>query len=94
MTAKLIIGIVLVIFGGYITVMNWLCVIYSVKENKFHSSVPILGGLNLTAGFLLLLPKSYLWLSFLGLFIDYGSLPMLIGLVIFLIKEKINKCDR
>lgn len=74
--------------------MNWLCVIYSVKENKFHSSVPILGGLNLTVGLLLLLPKSYLWLSFLGLFIDYGTLPVFIGWGVFLIKEKINKRDK
>lgn len=88
MTAKLIIGIVLVIFGGYITVMNWLCVIYSVKKNEFHSSVPFLGGINLTVGLFILLPEPYVWLSFLGLFIDYGTLPILIGAVVFKLKNK------
>lgn len=88
MTAKLIIGIVLVIFGGYFTVMNWLCVIYSVKKNEFHSSVPFLGGLNLTVGLFILLPEPYVWLSFLGLFIDYGTLPILIGAVVFKLKNK------
>lgn len=91
---KLVIGIILSLFGGYITIMNWLCVYYSCKENKFHSAVPLLGGVSLTVGSALILNVlcKRLWLlSFLGLVIDYGSLPAFVsslGYYLFVYKKK------
>lgn len=92
MTAKLIIGTLLLIFGGLITAVNWMHVICWLKDKNYHSSsIPFIGGINLTVGLFLILPESYMYLSFLGLAADFGTLPILISTALFQIRKSYQK---
>jgi len=92
MTAKLIIGTVLLIFGGLIAAGNWAHVICWLKDKNYHSSsIPFIGGINLTVGLFLILPEAYMYLSFLGLAADFGTLPILISTALFQIKKSYQK---
>jgi hypothetical protein len=66
------IALVLMTLGGLIAAMNWLSIFQSWRTGRFHSAIPLIGGLFLCVG-MLLLPSTrpYAWAA---LPLDYGTI--------------------
>ncbi|MHC5138653.1 MAG: hypothetical protein ACYSOF_01995, partial [Planctomycetota bacterium] len=66
-----IIGIILVLFGGFVSFLNWVYVYLSYKQKRYVSSIPLLGGLSLALGLYCLYQSIY---AFFAIFADYGTI--------------------
>lgn len=75
MTATIILSVILISAGGYLSVLSWGVLVRWLRHDKSTSWFPFLGG-GLLAGGVALLPWDCLsrlwWLAFL---LDYGSIP-------------------
>ena len=70
----IIIGIILILFGGLVTFANWR-LIYEWYRYKRHSSqIPFMGGLSLALGIYCLYPTVY---AFLAIFADPATYSLL-----------------
>lgn len=76
------------LFGIWITAANWGGIYCWFRYKKHTSSIPLLGGLSLFISLLLIVKPPYKILSVIPFVIDYGSLPLLIHTIWFLIKNK------
>jgi hypothetical protein len=64
--------------GAYIATINWLCIYWSNRDKKHHSSVPFIGALFLGVGLAgFSATRSFWWTS---IFLDYGTLIGILGL--------------
>jgi hypothetical protein len=64
--------------GAYVSAVNWLCIYWSHRDKKYHSSVPLIGAFFLGLGFLgFSTTRPFWWTS---IFIDYGTLIAILGL--------------
>jgi len=86
--AQWIAGSLLILFGGFIAVMNWWILIRTMRDKQGVSFAPLLGGILLMLG-LLLLPvdglRTWCWV---GLLLDFGSLPLLFWAIVEAIKGR------
>jgi len=82
---------ILAVMGGYLTIMNYLCLAAAVFHHKHSSMIPLLGGLFLAIA-LLACPlhsvQAYVWVPFV---IDLGCLALLIDCFRFFIIQKGHK---
>ena len=67
----IIIGIILVLFGSLISLLNWWYLYMSISQKRHVSSIPLFGGLFLALGLYCLTRSIY---SFFGIFADYGTI--------------------
>ena len=77
MLALQVIALVLMSLGGFIAVANWLSIYLSWYTGRFHSPIPVIGGLFLFVG-MFLLPAMRLW-SWTAVLLDYGTMGLLIA---------------
>jgi hypothetical protein len=75
---RTVLVVVLLSFGGLVSLANWAALVQSMLRRRFVSAVPLFGAALLAAG-LLLHPRSrpYAWLAVV---LDYGTLALLIAL--------------
>jgi hypothetical protein len=71
-------GWALLTLGGLIALLNWFSLYWTWHTGRFSSAVPLIGGVLLTGG-ILLLPggRPYAWMGALA---DYGTLVCLVAL--------------
>ncbi|MBC2592657.1 hypothetical protein H5P28_00125 [Ruficoccus amylovorans] len=71
---------VLLLFGGYIAVMNWAVFVNNhVLKKQWASAIPFIGGFVLTMG-IVLLPITGSWkYAWIPLLLDWGSVPVVIA---------------
>lgn len=68
----------LMALGGFVAALNWLYLFQTWYTGRFHSPIPLIGGLFLCVGMLLLsATRPYAWTV---VFIDYGTAVSLLGL--------------
>ena len=71
-------GLVLLILGGWICLVNWMCLYKSWKTKRFHSVVPLVGAILLALGLTSFdRTAPYAWLSPLA---DYGTIAFLLAI--------------
>lgn len=87
-TFRWIIGIAFLLFGSYMTAMNWALFINNhILKRKWASAVPLVGGLASSIG-LACLPISGIWrYAWIPFFIDWGSVPVIAISLIFSLKR-------
>jgi len=90
-----IISIVLIIFGVYVSVMNWAVFVYNhIVKKEWTSAIPLVGGVFCALG-IALLPVTgswkYAWIPFLA---DWGSVPVILTSLFFNVKQKGDLSDR
>src|SRR5579884_1002293 len=57
--------------GGFVAALNWFSLFQSWYTGRFHSAIPLIGGLFLCMGMLLLpATRPYAWAA---VFLDYGT---------------------
>jgi len=93
--SQIIIAILLLLFGAYIVLMNWRCVIVSMMNkrrgiDKYHSTAPIISILSAGLAYMIypLQPKE--WIGLIPL-VDIGNWTLVIGLPIAIAKGAFKK---
>jgi hypothetical protein len=94
-TIKLIITALIVLFGAYITILNWGCVIGSLMNkrrgiDKHYSTVPIVSIIAAGLAYIIypLEPKAWVWLIPL---VNIGNWELVIGLPIAISRGAFKK---
>jgi hypothetical protein len=78
MPSVLVIALTLMVLGGLIAAFNWLYVYLTLYTGRFHSSVPLIGGVLLCVGMLLLpVTRPYPWAAVL---LDFGTIGSVLAL--------------
>lgn len=75
-------GVLLILIGSYVTVVNWAVIVQWLANRKHSSWVPLVGGLSITAG-LAIVPwptANRLWWG--PLIADWGCVPGLVFTVL------------
>jgi len=92
---KIIIAVIILLFGAYIAVMNWGCVLVSMRNkrkgiDKHHSTVPFVSIVSAGLAYMIypLQPKQ--WIGIIPL-VDIGNWILIIGLPIALAKGAFRK---
>ena len=76
------------LIGAWITFANWIGIYRYYKYKKHSSSIPLFGGLFLFISLFIIIISPYKALSFISFIIDYGSFPLIIHTIFFMIKNK------
>ncbi len=76
------------LIGAWITFANWIGIYRYYKYKKHSSSIPLFGGLFLFISLFIIIKTPYKALSFISFIIDYGSFPLIIHTIFFMIKNK------
>ncbi len=76
------------LIGAWITFANWTGIYRYYKYKKHSSSIPLFGGLFLFISLFNIIKTPYKALSFISFIIDYGSFPLIIHTIFFMIKNK------
>ncbi len=89
--AQWIFGILFLVFGTYMSAMNWACFVNNViPSRRFASVVPLVGGISGSIG-VICLPISgvwkYFWIPFI---VDYGSIPLILLTATFLAYHRLR----
>ena len=71
-------GVLLISFGGFIALMNWLAPIQSKLKGRHVSMVPLFGSVFIAAG-IYSVTDSFLW-SLIAIPVDLGTLMFFLGL--------------
>lgn len=79
------------LLGAWITFANWVGIYRYYKYKKHSSSIPLFGGLFLFISLIIIIKTPYKALSFIPFILDYGSFPLMIHTIWFLIKNKNKK---
>ena len=87
---RAIIGIILILFGAYIIILNFIRQFNNAKkkDGKYSSPAPFIGPLCIVIGYAIL-PIKFSWLIFLAFVIDPDTI-IIIASIPFLIKEFIK----
>lgn len=90
-TTLWIIGVILLVFSGYMIVMNWAVFVNNhVIKKKWTSAIPFVGGIAGTLG-LICIPVSGLWrFCWLPILIDWGSVPVVVVALISKIRRSLR----
>lgn len=74
-----IIGVILLVFSGYMIVMNWAVFVNNhVVKKKWTSAIPFVGGIAGMLG-MICIPVNGLWkYCWLPILIDWGSVPVVV----------------
>lgn len=78
------------VIGAWITFANWVGIYRYYKYKKHSSSIPLFGGLFLFISLIIIIKTPYKALSFIPFILDYGSFPLIIHTIWFLMKNKNN----
>lgn len=83
------IAVALLCIGGWRFLLNWSAVFLSWRSGKFHSAIPLVGGLCLGVGASLLTPlRPYTWAA---PFLDWGTIVVVVSLP-WLVREMWKTC--
>ena len=77
-TAHIILGVLFIVVGGCFCLLNWVMLLKTLREKRFHSVVPIVGALLLAVGLRYFeVTKPYALLAILA---DYGTLVSILSI--------------
>ncbi len=78
------IAVALLGIGCWLSLLNWVALLVSWRTGKFHSAIPLVVGLSLGTGALLLPPlRPYVWA---GVLLDWGTIVVVLSLPSFVRK--------
>jgi hypothetical protein len=77
-----VISAVLILFGAYVSVLNWICIWRVLSGGPYASWTPLLGGLAGMIGFRLVPDGSLHQVSWVPLIVDFGCAPGLLTTVV------------
>lgn len=75
-------GLIFIIGNAGIFRKGW------IKKEHCPSVMPLLGGIFCAAAILLVVDKKYYFLAIIPMLLDWGCIPMVIRLIIFLIRHR------
>ena len=86
-------GSLLLLFGGYVAVMNWVILVHTTMTKGSTSFAPLFGGVVLVAGMALLPVEGLRAWCWTGLFIDFGCAPLFLWMGVTVLTGKHKQAD-
>ena len=68
-------SVVLLLVGGFVIIMNWVIIYYSLVKKKHSSWAPLAGGVFAAVGLAILPIAGVAKYWYVPLIVDYGCLP-------------------
>lgn len=88
---QIIVGLLLILLGGFVTTMNWGTVFQWLWRKKHSSWIPVVGGALAAAGAAIVpyAPLNAVWWA--PLFLDWGCIPGLVVTGAFYLWRSLTK---